>query len=76
MISQRPETSQCIADPRIILLCYTTECGLSGSNGQAHNLTILTVASDQPWTPSRICLPVEPALFAFSKTVHGKLWEP
>ena len=25
-----------------------------------------------PRTPSRVRLPVEPALFAFSKTVHGK----
>ena len=26
-------------------------------------------ASDQPWTPSRVCLP---ALFAISKMAHGK----
>ena len=37
------ETSQCIADPQIILLCYMAECGLSGSEGQAHNLKILNV---------------------------------
>ena len=29
-------------------------------------------ALDPPWTPSRVRLPVEPALFSFSKTAHGK----
>ena len=37
-----------------ILLCYIAECGLSGSSGQAHNLTIWTVTSDLPWTPSHV----------------------
>ena len=35
-------------------------------------LKIWTVASDLPWTPSRVRLPVEPALFTFSKPVHGR----
>ena len=40
--------------PDIILLHYIIECGLSGSNGQVHNLKIWTVTSDLPWTPSRV----------------------
>ena len=30
------ETSQCIADPRTILLRYIAECELGGSSGQVH----------------------------------------
>ena len=30
------------------------------------------VASDLPWTPNHVRLPVEPALFALSKTANGK----
>ena len=40
-----------------ILLPYIPECG---SKGQVHNLKIWTVASDLPWTPSRVRLPIEP----------------
>ena len=40
-----------------ISLRYIAECGLSGSNRQAHNLKIWTLASDLPWTPSRVRLP-------------------
>ena len=57
----------------LILFRYAiAECGLSGSNGQLHNLNISTFASDLPWTPSRVRLPVDTTLFAFSKTAHGK----
>ena len=66
------ETSDSTPTPNFISLRYIVECGLSRSNGQAHNLKLWTVASDLPWTLSRVCLPVEPALFAFSKTVHEK----
>ena len=59
-----------IAD--FILSRFIAECGLSGSNRQAHKLKIGTVASDLSWIPSRVCLPVEPTLFAFSKMVYGK----
>ena len=52
--------------------CYITECGLSVSNGQAQNLKFWTVTFDLPWTPSCVRLPIEPALFAFSKTAHEK----
>ena len=45
--------------PDFILLRYIAECGLSGSNGQAHNLNTWTVTSDLPRTPSRVRLPVE-----------------
>ena len=43
------------ADPQIILLHYITECGLSGSNGQAHNFKIWTVASGHALDP-KLCL--------------------
>ena len=56
----------------ISFCCYIAECGLSGSNGQTHNLKIWTVASDLPWTPNCVRLPFEPAIFAFSKTAHGE----
>ena len=58
--------------PDFTSLRYIAECGLSGSNGQVHNFKIWTVASDLPWTLNRDWLPIEPALFAFSKTAHGK----
>ena len=45
------ETSQCIADHQITSSCYIAECGLRGSNRQAHNLTICTVASDHALDP-------------------------
>ena len=40
--------------------------------GQVHNFKLWMIASDLPWTPSCIRLPVEPALFVFSKLAHGK----
>ena len=51
---------------------YIAKCGLSRSNSQNRNLKIWRVASDLPWTPSHVRLPIEPALFAFSQTAHGK----
>ena len=57
--------------PNFSLLHYIAECRLSGSNGQVHNLKIGTVTSD---LPCRVLLPVEPTLFAFNKTTHGKNW--
>ena len=61
------ETNGLTLIPDFILLRYITECGLSESNGQAHNLKICKVASVLPWTPSRGCFPAETTLFAFSK---------
>ena len=46
--------------------------GIGEAHRQAQNLKIWTDASDLSWTPSRVHLPIEPALFAFSKMVHGK----
>ena len=66
------ETTSSMPMPDFNLLCYIAECGLSGPNQQAHNLIIWMVASDLPWAPSCVRLPIEPALFAFSKTAHGK----
>ena len=57
------ETSCLTTIPSSILLCCIAECGLSGSNGQAHNLKF--------WT-KHVHLPIDPTLFAFSETVHGK----
>ena len=58
--------------PDFISLRYIAECGWSETNGQAQNSNIWTVAAALPWTPSRVRWPVEPALFAFSNTAHGK----
>ena len=63
------KTKRLIADPWFNFgIRYIAECELSGSNGQAHNLKFWTVS----WTPSRVRLPVEPALFALSKTSREK----
>ena len=42
------ETSQCITDPQIILLSFIAACRLSGSNGQARDLSIWTVGRLRP----------------------------
>ena len=36
------------------LLCYIAECGLSGSNGQAHNLKIWMDALDHAFGPQTV----------------------
>ena len=52
---------------------YIAKCGLSGSNGQVHNLKIWMVTLDHALgTSSPVRLLVESALFAFSKTAYGK----
>ena len=54
--------------PNFILLRYIAECRLNGSNGQANNLKIWTVALYLP----HVDLPIEPALsHEFSKTERG-----
>ena len=68
----RMETSSSTPIPNCISLRCIAECGLSGSNSQVHNLKSWVVPSDLPWTPSHVLLPVEPALFPFSKTAHGE----
>ena len=58
------ETNRSIPIPNFNLFnSYIAECGLSGSNMQAHNLKIWTVV----WRQA-----LDPALFPFSRTASGK----
>ena len=69
------ETNESTSIPDSISLRYIAEFGLSGSNGQAQNVKIWTVASDLSWAPrSRVRLLLEPALFAFS-SVKRRIWK-
>ena len=54
------ETNSWSPIPNFISSPYIAECGLSESYTQAHNWKIWTVASDLPWTPSHVWMPIKP----------------